>query len=274
MKNVVIIFLFLSSVLWADSTLVSPSFYFTYGNYSSKDLSKSYAFYNTIGITKNYFLTVNYDHLLISGKDWNYLQQTFLASNYLNFFPFGVKLAYAHLKGDYSYTPYPYTYSDYTNLYNLDLFYYKNLYYLGFSYTYLHAKGNLNITRLTQQNASQLTLRFEKIFSNDFFLSIKPNYSQISDGRKLYSLSGKFHYLLSSQLLLKAGGMIGKRAYYFDSDLLTIYNQDYTQTSLYFGQLEYSVSSSIKLISSYQHTKFQNYSINYFILGIKSNFFF
>jgi hypothetical protein len=274
MKNIVIIILFLSSVLWADSTLVSPSFYFTYGNYSSKDLSKSYAFYNTSGITKNYSLTVHYDNLLITGTDWNYLQQTFLAGNYFNFFPFGIKLTYAHLKGDYSYTPYPIKYSDFTNLYNLDLFYYKNLYYLGLSFTYLDAKGILNITGLTQQKVSQLTLRLEKIVFNELFVSIKPNYSQISDGRKLFSLFGKFHYLLSSQLLLKAGGMIGKRAYYFDSDLLTIYNQDYTQTSLYFGQFEYSVSSSIKLISSYQHTKFQNYSINYFILGIKSNFFF
>lgn len=274
MKNTLIILLSLFSFLKADSTLVSPSFYFTYGNYSSKDVSKSYAFYNTSEITKNYFLTVNYDNLLITGKDWNYLQQTFLASNYVNLFPIGVKLTYAHLKGDYSYTPYRYSYSDYTNLYNLDLFYYKNLYYLGVSYAYLHAKGNLNIYSLAQQTASQLTLRFEKIVSNDFFLSIRPNYSQISDGRKLYSLSGKFHYLISPRLLLKAGGLIGKRAYYFDSDLLTIYNQDYTQTSLYFGQLEYSTSPSIKLISSYQYTKFKNYSINYFILGIKSNFFF
>lgn len=274
MKNTLILFLFLSSVLWADSTFVSPSFYFTYGDYSNKNFSRSLAFYNTSAITKNSFLTVHYDNLSISATDWNYLQQTFLVGSYLNFFPLGIKGTYAHLIGNYSYRPYTFTYNDYTDLYNFDLFYYKNLYYLGFSFTYLKAKGILNVSGLSKQKVSQVTLRFEKILSNDLFVSIKPNYSQLSDGRKLYSLSGKFHYLLSSQLLLKAGGMIGKRAYYFDSDLLTIYNQDYTQTSLYFGQLEYSVSTSIKLISSYQRTKFQNYSINYFILGIKSNFFF
>jgi len=274
MKNILFALLFFASSLQADSTFVNPSFYFTYGNYSSKEVSKSYAFYNTIAITNNYFMTVHYDNLTITGKNWNYLQQTFLVGNYINLFPLGVKFSYAHLKGDYSSPPSSFTYSDFTDLYNLDLFYYKNLYYIGISFTYLNANGILNTAGLTQQKVSQLTLRLEKIVSNDFFISIKPNYSELSDGRKLYSLSGKVHYLLSRDLLIKAGGMIGKRAYYFDSDLLTIFNQDYTQTSLYFGQLEYSASPHTKIISSFQRAKFQNLSINYFVLGIKSNFFF
>ena len=274
MKSGLISLLLFSSVLWADSTLVSPSFYFTYGNYSNKDFSRSLAFYNTTAVTKNSFLTVHYDHLTIDATDWSYLQQTFLANSYFHFFPFGIKCTYAYLKGDYSYKPYQFMYNDFTNLYNLDLFYYKDLYYLGFSFTYLNAKGILNESGLTQQKSSQLTLRFEKIVSNDLFISIKPSYSQLSDGRKLFSLSGKFHYLLNSDLLLKAGGMTGKRAYYFDSDLLTIFNQDETQKLLYFGQMEYSPTNFLKIISSFQRTEFQNYSINYFVLGIKSNFFF
>jgi len=261
-------------MLLADSTFVSPSFYFTYGDYSNKNLSKSFAFYNTSEITKNAFLTIHYDNLSISAKDWSYLQQTFLANSYVNLFPFGMKGTYAQFKGDYSYKPNKFIYNDYTNLYSADLFYYNNLYYFGLSYTYLSVNGILNIKGLTHQKSSQLTLRLEKILSNDLFLSVKPNYSQLTDGRKLLSVSGKVHYLLSSQLLLKAGGMIGKRAYYFDSDLLTIYNQDDTQKSLYFGQIEYSFNNSLKLITAFQRTNFQSYAINYFVVGLKSNFFF
>lgn len=125
---------------------------------------------------------------------------------------------------------------------------------------------------ILQQSTNQFTGRLEWIAGPRIFLSLKPSYVKPKDGRSLTSVAGKIHYLPVNQLLLKVGGMIGKRAYYFDSDILTIFNQDETQKNLIFGQLEYSPVKQFTLILAVQHTEFETFSINYYIAGIKTNF--
>ncbi len=270
MKNIFCyIFVFTASlqiIVKADSTYVSPSFYYSYGNYSNKTYSESFAFYNSIQLSKKFYLLNSYDHLIINQNEWNYLQQIFLAGISVDYFPIYLKFNYAHIKGDFDYKPFLYQYSDFNNLYNFDFIYFQNLYYFGISYTYQNQIG------YKAETVNQITLRLEKIISPDLFISLKPNISLLTDGRKLYSASLKIHYLLSKNFFLKAGGFAGERAYYFDSDLLTIFNQDDTQKYQVWGQLEYKLFKNISLAASYQHTNFSSYNIDYYIAGIKSSF--
>lgn len=275
-KILLLLVIILSFDSLADSLYVSPSFYYTYGNYSDKSTSKSFAFYNSLQLSFKNYLINSYDNLLIKTSDWNYKQQTFSAGIYSVYFPYFFKFNYSHIKGDYRLKDFPdfdessLNYSDFTNLYSLDFIYYQNLFYFGAALTYQNAIGKLSINQLEKQRVGQITLRFENIFSPDIFLSVKPNYTFCTDGRKLFSVAAKIHYLISPYWLIKAGGFAGKRAYYFDTDLITIFNQPQTQYWQGFVQLDYFPSLFWKFTLNYQYTKFETYKINYFTAGVKT----
>ncbi len=261
----------------ADSTFFSISFFYTHGAYSEGRKSNSFALYNTVGVTDNFYLIAHYDHLPIKNGDWEYLQQTFLGGMIADFFPVYVKFNYAHYKGKFNYLPVPDEYSDFTNLYFGDVFYYTDGYYIGAAFNHLNMIGqaydNFGFKGFSKKTVNQLTLRIEKILSYDIFLSIKPSYTRVSDGRELYSVALKMHYLLLPEVLIKVGGFAGERAYYFDSDLLTIFNQDPTQKYQAFIQADFSISNELKFIAAYQHTKFTLFEINYFIAGLRTSLF-
>ncbi len=267
-KYIFIALIFCTSAALAQlsQTIISPSAYYTHGAYSNKNSSNSLAIYSTLKTNNDIYFIAGYDNLNINNPDWTYLQQMFAAGTILGINSFYVKANYAHIKGDFDYKPFLDRYSDFSNLYNADLFCYFDANYLGAAYTHLNQIG------LKAQKVNQITLRFERIFSYNFFASLKPSVSLLSDKRKLFSAAVKFHYLAAPEWLAKAGGFYGKRAYYFDSDLLTIFNQDETQKYLAFLQVEYVPNPSIRFIGGYQYTKFTTYSISYFILGIRTNF--
>ncbi len=271
----VLILLFFSERGYGDSVYVSPSFYYTYGDYSNKNSSNSFAFYNTLQLSKRFFLINSYDNLKITARDsikWNYNQQMLSAGLFGNYFPYFLKFTYAHIKGDFKLKDYDFgSYSDYSNLFNFDFMYYQNLFYYGISYTFINSHGILTIDSLSKQSAHQLNLKLEYIIHPQIFLSIKPNYSKIEDGRNLLSTAFKIHYLPLPELLIKAGGFAGERAYYFDPDLLIIFNQNETQKLQVFGTVEYFPSYLLKLAVSFQHSEFAGYSINYYTAGVRLN---
>lgn len=265
---VLLITLFFVKNIKADSTFVSPSIYYTKGSYSEGRKSESIAFYNMFQLSEKLYLLNHYDNLKIDSIDWNYLQQTFLIGVLADFLPVVVKFNFAHYMGDFKYLPFPFESTDYSNLYSTDLFYYTDGYYFGASYTHLNQIG------YKKQTSNQITLRFEKILSDEFFISFKPSYVNLIDGRNLYSAALKIHYMPVNELLFKIGGFGGERAYYFDTDLLTLFNQDDTQKYQLFAQAEYSFIKELKLIFAYQHTEFNSFNIDYYIAGIKANLFF
>ncbi|MBA4250563.1 MAG: hypothetical protein C0425_04225 [Chlorobiaceae bacterium] len=257
-----------------SGNLLQSSIFYTNANYDNENKSNSFAFYNTLEISKNIFLLNSYDNLTIDNPAWDYNQQMFLGGVSTSFSNVFLKFIYLHLKGNFNYNASElFNYSDFTNLYSFDFIFQDKINFYGIAYSHLNATGVLSQDSLPKQTVNQFTLRYERILGERFLIAVRPNFSLLQDGRNLFSLGGKIHYLPFSQLLIKVGGFAGKRAYYFDNDLLTLFNQNETQKSQIYLQAELNLIKQITLIASYQNTTFENYEINYFVIGIRSRFY-
>ncbi|MGE5436430.1 MAG: hypothetical protein ACM3O3_04315 [Syntrophothermus sp.] len=279
-KKIIVIIFIISAFIKADSTYVYPGFYYTYGDYSNNDFSNSYAFYTSFYGGK-LVPGLSYEKVIVNNSKWKYDE---------NFFTLGLgfyidksflKFNYGFIYSTYE-TPGAFnnnrmgygnrrqnvnTSIEKNNIFNVDYLLHDYFTY-GASYTYQNQSG------ISSLNVNQLTLRFERTFNYNFFISFRPSLSIVSDKRTLYSASLRLHYLLFPEILLKAGGFFGERAYYFDNDLLVYFNQDETQKYQVWGQTDIYLFNKVTLSLSYQHTKFSNYTINYYIAGIRTWFMF
>ena len=132
-----------------------------------------------------------------------------------------------HIKGNFDYKLFPgYDYSDFLNLYGAEVLYNINLFYLGLSFDYSNLIGYQALV-IKHYGASILWL-----INPNFSLELKPLYTSITDGRKLYAALLALNYSPTKSLTLKLYGFGGERAYYYDEDLLTMFNQNETQKNL------------------------------------------
>jgi len=244
---------------------IHPSVYYTYGDYSNAITSKSISGY--VPFTWNGFdyITFGYDNLNVDSTFWKYRQQLFLAAGLFNFYPFYLKLGYLHIKGDFNFKSFPIEYSDFLNLYGAEVLYNIDFFYLGISFDYSNLIGYRALV-IKHYGASVLW-----IINPNLSLELKPLYTSITDGRKLYAASLALNYSPTKSLTLKLYGFAGERAYYYDEDLLTMFNQNETQKNLVSFRVEYDVVKELTLIGNYQYTEFQNYIIRYYVGGIKFN---
>ncbi len=266
MKKLSLALLLVFAGIGNAQTYTYPSAYLTIGDYSNNTQSISFAFYNTLQFSKEFYLVNNLENLIIDNPKWKYDQKHIVSQVIYDDLPITLKLAYGFYYGKYSTTPSRNNYEDNINLYSADFIGKLGSFYLGASYTRTNLDGYLH------QTVNQITPRFEMLFGANLFVSVKPSYAILEDKRKLFSVSAKAHYYAGSGVLLKAGGFYGKRAYYFDSDLITYFNQNETQKNNFFGQVEYVVDPKLRAILSFQQTQFTSYSIRYYILGVKSFF--
>ncbi|MFA5803535.1 MAG: hypothetical protein WC879_02725 [Melioribacteraceae bacterium] len=265
-KRLLFIFLFIFSnnTTRADSLYVYTSAFYTFGKYSTGGSSNSIAGYATLSFNGKSFVTLGYDNLNIEFTTGKYLQQNHTFSYLQNLFPSYLKVSYSYIGGKYTQTGQTSSSFDNTHLISLEYYFYSNMFYLGLAASYIKQSG------YTQLNVYQITPRIEWIVSTKLYLSTKPNYTYVSDKRNLFSVAGYISWNSIQDVYLKLGGFVGKRAFYFDTDLLTIYNQNETQTNLFTTQVDYIPSKNLKLTTSYQHSSFSGYSIDYFILGIRT----
>ena len=272
--------------VYAQDMDISSSYFFTYGSRTGKLISRSHAAYTTLNYDSDYYLSLAYDDLYENNAQWNYKQRMGLAAFTYRDEDSYYKLGYAYFKGNFNLYSIPsvdltvYKYSDYSNLYFGDYTVKENSWFYGMGFSYLNVTGILTQDSVRAQKVGQVNLRLEKIISASLFGSIKPAYVTLKDGRKFVSCALKVHYVPFYPLIIKLGGSIGNRAYNFDSDLFTIFNQYETQKTNYFIQTEYGFGSSFTFVTSYQHARFEPYnqpqmsaySMDYYIAGIKAKF--
>lgn len=269
MRNILsilfVVCLFVSIPFAQPGPKIHPSVYYTYGDYSDRTRSNSISGY--VPFTWNGFdyITLGYDKLSFNNPELKYRQQLFLAAGSFNFYPFYLKVGYLHINGGLDFKPFPSEYSDFLNLYGAEVLYNINLLYLGISFDYSNLIGFHELV-IKHYSASLLW-----IINQKFSVELKPLYTSITDGRKLYASSLAVNYSPTKSLTLKLYGFAGERAYYYDEDLLTMFNQNETQKNLVSFRIEYDVVKELTLIGNYQYTEFQNYIIHYFVGGIKFN---
>lgn len=275
--KVLVLFLFAGVYLCAQNITYYTSYYLTTGNYTIDKSSLSNAGYVTAAIDYQWFPTVAYDHLTIKSKQWNYTQNMLLGGLMYSSYPYTVKAYYAYLPAEFTYKPKlpagtpSFDYRNISNLVSFECSRYIDELFVGAAYTHLHAIGPIADFKEVQ-NTNQLTMRMDYPLTEGVTVSVIPGwFTSQRDKRSLFSMLFKLQYQYSELLRLKAGGMAGNRAYYFDNDLLTLFNQDETQTQNFNAQIDYRVTGAVSVAALYVHSEFTGYQINYLGAGIKGS---
>ena len=269
-KNILILFTFVVVSTIAHGQLrftgFSPSLYYTYGDYSNGNSSNSIAGYGTIAINNFDYFSLGIEKLSIDNSSWTYDQYNLSAGFLKNIYPFYISANYMHVNGKFSRKDFFYEYNDYMNVYNIGLTYNYHRIFLSGIFSYADLNGYRSVVN------RQYEIGFTWLAADYLTLDLKPAHTNLSDGRSLYSVSGSITYYPVKNLTASISGFIGERAYYFNNQLLTVFNQDETQKSMYELRLEYKLSNKILVSGSYQRTEFNSYEINYYILGLKAFF--
>ncbi len=242
----------------ANGLTFYPSAYFVKGNYSDERRSENYSFYNTVKITDRFYFTGAFEKLKLTYTDFTLGQNNYLAGGYLNRFPFFFKIYYSHIDSDVL------EINSSSNLISGEVFYFIKPFYFGTAYSFYKINDEVNTI------SNQVTLRLDWIINPIIYLSIRPNFTHAINKQKFLSLSGKLSFSPTSKFTLKAAGAIGKRIYYFDNNLLIIFNQPEIQKSLLTLQCDYNLLEELTITGGFQKTEFSGYTINHFIIGLKS----
>jgi hypothetical protein len=248
------------------TTVLFPSAYYTAGSYSSGTRSDSYSGYASISFHGFDYLVAGYDKMLMESSTWTYDQHLFVVGGQKNLYPFYLKLNYGGLKGTFSLPSARYSYDDHIDILNGGLLYNVDLFFVGPTYTYVNVRGYKTL------QCHQVGLQGEWVIDPAFSVSLTPLYTTLTDGRSLVSATAGMTYSPVQPLVLQVSGVLGKRAYYFNPDLLTIFNQDETQESLWSVRAEYTIGGVATLIGSYQSTGFTGYTVKYLALGVRARF--
>lgn len=245
-----------------------PSLFLTSGSYSNGIQSLAGDYYAAYAFHPGDYVDAGYEMIRLEHPSWEYNQSLVYAGGGLNYYPYYLQCHYARLSGTYDAKGVVFSYNDKGNVVSLVSYYNWDLFYFGFSYTYLEVSGYKEIT------SHQAGPRLAWLISPLVVLSAAPLYSHLSDGRKLFSLLVQSSFNFSSEFFFQLSGSVGERAYYFHPDLLTLYNQDDTQRTALGVRCEYEIWKPITLVASYQHSSFAGYTVQYATIGVKGAFAF
>ncbi len=171
------------------------------------------------------------------------------------------------MDGDFDYKPFFSKYSDKLYTLALEIDYNVNLFYVGLNFAYTNFTTASD--SLVSLNSKQFGLPITYEPSSSFLITITPTYTMLSDRENLFSMEVLLKYSLTKNITTYLGGFFGKRAYFYNHNLYTIYNQNPTQTSAANFVLEFKASEKVTLVARYTYTEFEDYLINYFTMGLK-----
>ena len=280
MKIILFIFLVFIVVVKLNAqikvTLFSPSAFYTYSNYSDGGTANSVSGFTTVGLNYNIFLTAGYDRLLInhpasspqSYNGWKYDQQMLSLGGTKNIYPFYLGIFYSRITGKYNSKPAGFDYTDYLNVFDVNLLYNSNLYFFGLSGNYITLDGFFNL------NIKHYSAVVKRLFGANILFSAAFIQSIISDGRNLSSVKIDLNYKISNSFSVHGSSAFGERAYFYDDQILTIFNQNETQKLDLSLGAKYFITLNFSFIINYSFTEFASslqseaYNVSYFAAGI------
>ena len=244
-------------------TSVSPSAFYTYANYSDKSTSNAVSLFTTATLNYKDYLSAGFDKQQINSSNWKYNQQMLTIGGTKNLYPFYLGLFYSNIQGDYNSIPAGFNYTDKINLFDINLLFNYKLFYFGISGNYISLKGFYNLS------IKHYSAAIKKLIGIKFMLAAIFTQTVVSDNRNLSSIKLDINYFLSNSLTISGSTVLGNRAYYFDDELLSIFNQHETQKLNFSSTVKYSMIPNMSLILNYTYSDFSDYQINYFVAGIK-----
>jgi len=266
MKYPLIILLLFTFTVIAQSAetknYISGSLYYTGSTASHDRSSGAVSGYLSATIGTYHYLTAGYDNVNIEQTDWKYKQKMYIAGGGLSLYPFYIKGHFGKINGNFTGTSYEFNYKDKTNLYNLDFMLYTDYLLYRASFVLEEVTENINLT------VRQYGVGAERYFGTHFYLSLIGYLSDLSDNRELYSLKTKLSYFPSTSLTLSFETFFGQRAFFFNPDLLTIYNLGPTQKNLYSLRVDYFLGG-LTFVANFQYTDFEEHAARYYVAGIK-----
>jgi hypothetical protein len=263
MKKLISLFIIISFPIYAqviNSVNLLP--FVNIGNYNNQTKSTSFSVYSSLNLFSYDYLSLGFDKLKINNKEWNYDQSIYVIGYTKNIYPFYLSANLGYLEGEYSYKPFTFNYNDDINIYNTKATYNYNLFFISGSFSYLNVRGFKNM----KSYQSEAIISFHPNIKSYFGASVL-NTNQ-TDKRNLIGTEIFGSYQLFNSIRFSASLFFGERAYYFDPNTFTIFNQDDTQTGNYKFQIDYSVNHNFTFTGIYQKSLFETYSINYFSLGL------
>ena len=275
------------SLAHGQSRVLLPSAYATYGHYDNGRSSVEWAGYATLALKNRHYLTAGYSDLKISHADWKYHQQMPVVGAMLTRLPFRVKAYYGHMEGKFTAGNTLFqSYRDRGDVGTMEAIYSRPGYDLGVEYAYFSGNGqsygHSAASQTPRLESHQFTGRVTCLLTPWFSLTARHNFVHVTDGRKLYSLAVKAVYAPKYRWLVSVGGMVGERTYYFDNDLLVVFNQNDNQRGMLFGEVEGPLWKWFSFTAEYIYAPFEyvtvggipgtDYTVRYAVAGIKTRF--
>lgn len=262
--------LFIFTSVYSQSILIQPSTFFTYGNYSDKTISRQYSFFLGGSIGQSNFLVAGYDIIQLKNELWRY-EQTNLALGihyWITDWRLKLKTDFLLIKGKYT--------DDFNNkrlidngfLISPEMVYGVYPLHYGLGASYFLENGNY------KTNSSQLYLRMDYYPHYKFLITLIPSFHLISDNSKYLSFQTMLTYFPFYELSINSTFTIGARKFYYNPDLMVLFNQLETQLSNYSFRINYNFYKNLVASLIYQKSKFSSYKIDYFVIGIRSSIYF
>ncbi len=257
------------------------SSYYSVGNYSTSTVSKSLNTYISLEKPKQWFLTGSYLELTFSRDDMgdNYFNQYILLgkagvwidnrTNASAFYAYNFQSGIKYYTEDFIFKIYGG---------NANYWFNKST-AVGISYV----GGTMTTREFDVSSLSMNKKTTEHSLDNTsihFYYNIYKSLWSHSTGTLTYAKwAGQFFmfrenlsFNVTDYLRVNASAGIGRRAFYFDEDLLVMYNQPDVQTASYVVGASIGVTKKIHIIPSFQYDEFDDYIVRYGTVGVRVTF--
>lgn len=256
------------SLIFAQSKIaIIPSGYFTYGNYSDNTKSNQLSLFLSTSPNSIDYFVFGYDDISLKNDLWNYTQKNYSAGIHYWFLDYKLKFKIDAILLDGDYNDNYISNPNYLSGVLISPEIIKGIYpfYFGGGYAVFDQSKNQKFT------SHQIYLRTDYYPHYKLLISALASLNFSSKDNKLISLQTTLSYFYNYELTFASSFTIGSRRFFYNPDLMVLFNQLETQTSNYSARVDYNFYKNFTATLVYQHSKFSSYSIDYYVFGIKTS---
>jgi hypothetical protein len=246
--------------------------YYVHGSYSSATVSNTFSASLRVPVERVDALFACVERTGLSDLLWSYDQTLVLLGGIKNLYPFYATAMGGYLGGTYApvvsagmHTPILSVggYSDRIWMGYVELKYNWDLFFFGVAHAYLSYGGWKEVT------SNQTSLIATWLATPRITATVRPVLTGMSDRNRLLSVGGTIRFVPSPGFAFTGGCMVGKRAYFIDTEALSVFNQDYTQTAAYSIQGVLDFAPWGRILLGYQLVTFTAYDIAFITGGFQ-----